>query len=464
MNLGTILLAELAAVFAVTGILFIMVWSRDPVREHLWFGCGSLAAAGALAAHGMQPYLGVPAVAAAQRISDAFCLMWLLAMGWFCVEYARAGVAARRLAALVTIVLTVVLAAELALAGSTRSLPFLDRLRTPDLFADLALLGVGVLVLTGTLRLWRTRERFRAVVLGAGMGATLLQVALPGLLPTPGPDPLPSPLPVALLAMVVLLAYELGRGAHATQPPFDVHAQGFEHTSRLAIVGELTASIAHEINQPLGAILSNTEAGEILLERENPPLDYLGHILQDIRRDGLRASNVIRQVRTLARNQEFTLEELDANSLLEDVIGLLAAEANKRRIRFDPSPSSTPASLRGDRVRLQQVLINLMLNAMDAMETGTATDSSAGTPSSIVLGVAHTSSGEIEIRIVDSGSGIPADRIGKLFDSFYTSKAHGMGLGLSIARSIVEAHGGRIRAENNAGGGATFRVTFPPVH
>ena len=142
------------------------------------------------------------------------------------------------------------------------------------------------------------------MVLGAGMGVTLLQVALPGLLL----DRRPTPLPVTFLGMIVLMAYGLGRSAQATQSPLKVQIQGFEHTSRLAIVGELTASIAHEINQPLGAILSNTEAGEILLDREDPPLDDLSQILQDIRRDGLRASNVIRQVRTLVRNQEFTLE------------------------------------------------------------------------------------------------------------------------------------------------------------
>ena len=270
------------------------------------------------------------------------------------------------------------------------------------------------------------------------------------------------PVPHAFLVIVLLMAYELARTVVATQWLSERERQGLVHTSRLAIVGELTASIAHEINQPLGAILSNADAGEILLERADPPLDEIRQIFGDIRRDGLRASNVIRHIRTLVRNQEFALEKLDANAVAADVVGLVAPDARRRRIRLESSLASAPAYIRGDRARMEQVLLNLMLNAMDAMDAWMCPKLRLRSRIPIVLGVARMDHGEIEFRIVDAGPGIPAERLDHLFDSFYTSKAHGMGLGLSIARSIVEAHGGWIHVENNPDAGATFRVTLPP--
>jgi len=238
--------------------------------------------------------------------------------------------------------------------------------------------------------------------------------------------------------------------------------QELASTSRLSIVGELTASLAHEINQPLGAILSNADAGELLLSDPDPPLDEIRQILVDIRRDGVRASDVIRHVRKLVRKRELEFEKLDANALAIEVIELLGAEARNRRITIAPSLWPQPAYVYGDRALIEQMLINLLANAMDSIDSVMA---ERGTPSAaipIVLGVSSTSHDEIEFQVADTGAGIPIERLEHLFDSFYTSKAHGMGLGLSIARSIVEAHGGRIRAENNRGGGATFRATFPP--
>jgi len=209
----------------------------------------------------------------------------------------------------------------------------------------------------------------------------------------------------------------------------------------------------------LGAILSNADAGEILLENPNPQLNEIRQILADIRRDGLRASDVIRHIRKLVRKRELELERLDANSVMADVVALLRLEARKRRIPLVPTPCVEPVYLYGDRTLLEQMLINLVMNAMDAME---AVDAADDVISPIGIGVSTTRHGEIEFHIIDAGAGIPEERLDHLFDSFYTSKAHGMGLGLSIARSIVEAHGGRIHAQNNSGAGATFRVTLPP--
>ena len=152
-------------------------------------------------------------------------------------------------------------------------------------------------------------------------------------------------------------------------------------------------------------------------------------------------------------------ERLDANSVMADVVALLEPEAQKRRISVVPTQCVEPVYLFGDRTLLEQMLINLIMNAMDAVE---AVGASEDPTPPIGLGVSTTRHGEIEFQIVDAGAGIPPERLEHLFDSFYTSKAHGMGLGLSIARSIVEAHGGRIHAQNNQGAGATFRITLPP--
>jgi signal transduction histidine kinase len=256
----------------------------------------------------------------------------------------------------------------------------------------------------------------------------------------------------------------------------NAQAADFSHASRLAVVGELTASIAHEINQPLGAILGNADAADMLLDRLVPPdashaFSELRQILADIRRDGLRASGVIRHVRTLAGRRELHFERLDANAFAHDTVRLLAHDMQRRRIAIDVLPADAAGgavTLLGDRGYLEQVLINLLLNAMDAVEARALHDPSIAAPlPPIVLAVACGAHGVVELHVVDAGAGIPPERLQQLFHSFYTSKPHGMGLGLSIARSIMEAHGGWIRASNNAdhdgGPGATFRLSFPPA-
>lgn len=232
------------------------------------------------------------------------------------------------------------------------------------------------------------------------------------------------------------------------------------HISRLAIVGELTASIAHEIHQPLGAILANAEAGDLLVDRvhagDRIARDAMRDILADVRRDALRASVVIRQVREMAGRREPESVRIDANALAYHAVRLLDAERRGRGMRIDVVPLPGDAALHGDRGQLERVLVNLLLNAMDATEDAPAEP--------IVLGVARSPQGAIELSVRDAGQGIPDTHLPRLFHSFHTTKAHGLGLGLSIARSIVEAHGGWISAENNAGRGATFRVALPEAH
>jgi PAS domain S-box-containing protein len=230
--------------------------------------------------------------------------------------------------------------------------------------------------------------------------------------------------------------------------------QKLAHASRLAVLGELTASIAHEINQPLGAILSNADAAELLLEADSGRLDEVRRILADIRKDDLRASEVIRRMRELLGKRPLARQPLDLNEVASGVLELVGGDAARRGVALEIELAPALPVVPGDRVHLEQVLLNLLLNGMEAM---------AGTPASPPRLAVRTarSDGGVEVAVTDSGPGIPRERLPRLFESFFTTKPDGMGLGLSIARSIVEAHGGRIWAENRADGGATFRFTVP---
>jgi signal transduction histidine kinase len=233
----------------------------------------------------------------------------------------------------------------------------------------------------------------------------------------------------------------------------DKHRFELAHASRLAIAGELTASIAHEINQPLGAIQSNVAAASLILESGSTPED-LRQILDDIRRDNMRASDVVRQLRRLLEKHEIERRVVNLNDALVDMQTILRAEAQRRRVAFDIRQQSPDVDIVGDRIQVQQVLINLVLNAMDAVA-----DEPEGRRT---VSVSVSKTADIAfLNVNDTGHGIPSDHLDRLFESFFSTKPRGIGLGLSIVRTLVETHGGKVRAENRSSGGATFQVEFP---
>ena len=226
------------------------------------------------------------------------------------------------------------------------------------------------------------------------------------------------------------------------------------HASRLAVLGELSASIAHEINQPLGAILSNADSAEMLLAADPPQLDELKQVIDDIRRDDVRAGEVIRRMRSLLRKQELVMEPFDLNRAIGDVLELVRTDLSRRGVEVTTKFAMIPI-VHGDQVHVQQVVMNLVLNSLEVMTENVASKRGID----IVTG--RTDDGQIEVTFADTGPGIHPQHLARLFDSFFTTKQNGMGLGLSIARSIVEAHGGRIWAENGAEGGAVFHFSIP---
>lgn len=215
--------------------------------------------------------------------------------------------------------------------------------------------------------------------------------------------------------------------------------------------------MAHELNQPLGAILANAEAADLFLNQNPPALDELRAILVDIRKDDERASEVIRRMRALLRKHEPERLPLEINSVVEDVLQVVSGDAALRKVAISADLAPGLPKILGDRVHLQQVFLNLMLNGMDAM---------AAEPRErrrLSIRTRPGADGLVEVAVIDSGHGIAPDKLPRVFEPFFSTKPNGMGMGLSISRTIIEAHHGRIWGENTAAGGATFRVTLPVV-
>ena len=229
------------------------------------------------------------------------------------------------------------------------------------------------------------------------------------------------------------------------------------HLSRVSMIGEMSGALAHEINQPLTSILSNAQAAQRLIERSPPPLAAIGEILADIVAEDRHAAEVIGRLRGLLRNSEPVRQAVDFAAITTDVLSLLRNNLLNRDIRVDTSIAPSLPAVLGDSVQLQQVLINLVVNSCDAI------DAAACQVREVAIKVAAHTHRFVELQVRDSGPGIESDRHGDIFEPFHSTKPDGMGLGLSICRKIVNAHGGRIEAGHPAGGGALIRV-FLPVH
>src|SRR6476660_6877867 len=223
---------------------------------------------------------------------------------------------------------------------------------------------------------------------------------------------------------------------------------------RFSTAGELTASIAHEINQPLGAILTNAETADAILQSSTPDIAELKDIVKDILQDDRRASEVIRRMRSLLTKAPFELKSLDLNDVVRENVEFLSTLAVARKVELISLITRNALPILGDRIQLQQVILNLVVNGIDAMKDTPSENRTISIRTSRVENFA-------QLSVSDRGPGIPEATLKEIFDPFFTSKAEGMGMGLSIARTIIEAHHGLIRAKNRDHGGASFKIRLP---
>src|SRR5437660_1177787 len=231
--------------------------------------------------------------------------------------------------------------------------------------------------------------------------------------------------------------------------------QELAHIGRVSAMGELTASLAHELNQPLTAILNNAEVAQQHLQAAAPNLQELREILDDIVADDKRAAEVIQRLRVLLKKGALEHLPLDINDVVGEVAQLVRNDVVLRNVPMTVDLASGLPVVRGDRVQLQQVILNMVLNGLEAMAEPN------GHIRALVIRTGRAGDEAVRVAVEDAGVGIDTDDLERLFQPLYTTKPEGLGMGLAIARTIIEAHGGHLRGSNNAAGGATFQFTLP---
>jgi signal transduction histidine kinase len=320
---------------------------------------------------------------------------------------------------------------------------------------------VVAFVIDAAVRSWRKdRSNARsAVSVIAGLGiclagsTTLAQTVSLGMLRIPL---LTTPL---FMIMIVVMAFDASRrvlpSRRAQLELAELRGEA-ARAGRMTALGQLASSLAHELSQPVAAILRNAEAATLYMNRPMPDLSEFRAIVADVHKDAQRAGDVITQMRELMKRRTLVTHPLQLDALVHEVFSLVHADAQARQVELSCSITPGLPLVAGDRVHLSQVLLNLIINGMDALQT------SKGLAKSVVIGAERSATGQIEVAVTDSGPGISPDVIDRVFDPFFTTKAGGMGMGLAISRTIVEAHGGRLWAERRKDGwGTTFRFTLP---
>ena len=227
------------------------------------------------------------------------------------------------------------------------------------------------------------------------------------------------------------------------------------HVTRLTTLGELTASIAHEVNQPLAAVVTNGEACLRWLDRDVPQLDEVRESVQLMIKDGNRAADVIQRVRALAKKTDAPKTPLSINEIINEIILLLEHELLSHRSVLRLQLGTELPLVLVDRIQIQQVIINLMMNGLEAMSSVT------DRPRELTIRSQRDDADRVLVAVQDSGVGIETEHMDRLFNAFFTTKPTGMGMGLSICRSIIDAHDGKLFASRNSGAGVTFNFMLP---
>ena len=350
------------------------------------------------------------------------------------------------------------------------------------LLSSVSLLLLLIFFVDATITVWRRGDRRRALVVGGSMilGAILawhVPLVIWGIID------IPFFLSFAYSGIVVAMGYELSsditraaqlaRKLKASQAALRKSEQDMEvaaleaarqrqeltHLARVTSLGELSSSLAHELTHPLTAILSNAQAAQRFLADDDVDLNELREILSDIVAEDQRAGEVIHRLRLLLKKGEPQkhCDDVDVNEVARDVLKLMRNDLINQNVTVDTDLAQNVPAIRADRVQLQQVLLNLLLNACEAM-----TDSDSSKRQLLIA--SKLENGAVRMSVTDRGGGIPEEKLEQVFERFFTTKKEGMGLGLSICRSIINEHEGKIWATKNADCGATFHFSLPINH
>ena len=325
------------------------------------------------------------------------------------------------------------------------------------LLADISSLLILLYTLDATIQLWHRRHSKRAWVVG---GAIVLFILSAGI-HTPLVDArlvaTPYMISFAFLAIVCALSYQVVIDAAKTtgyQRELQQTRNSLNRYARVSLLGECTSMLAHELNQPLTAILSNAQAARRFLASSTPELNEIQEILNDIVRDDKRAGEIIQRLRGMLKKEDAVRKRFDLNAAIGEVAGLLKRDFKARNIQLSAQYSPNLPAVYAGRVELQQVILNLLVNAAKAMNAVAADRRRINIRTQVI-------DGAVRVEVMDSGPGISSEAHEHLFDRFVSDSADGLGMGLAICRRIVESHGGRIWAENRERGGAVFSFVLP---
>lgn len=323
--------------------------------------------------------------------------------------------------------------------------------------ADATIVLILIYVLDASVRSWRQGDRDRGLVVGGSIMLFIIAAGIHTPLVDAGIIATPYMVSFAFLAIVIALSYnlvhEVVKVRHYTRE-LERSNRELDRIMRSNVLGELSSSLAHELNQPLAAILSNAQAAQRFVADENFDITELREILSDIVYDDKRASEVILRMRRMLDRGEVPSERFSINGAVDDAIRLVRRELSENRIDLHLCRTDTLPPVHAGKIEIQQVILNLILNAVQAMESSCTGDAAIRITTALEGGC-------IKVSIEDSGPGLTEKQISRAFEPFYSTRTEGMGMGLAICRRIIVNYGGRIGVANRTGGGAGFWFTLP---
>ncbi len=455
------------------GLMHLLFWFRDrKVSAYLLSALmGFSAAASALLELAMLTTESVQLYSELLLWGNLAICMILVPMVWFVYQYFQTG--RRWLAITITLLWSIGMLINFLMPGNLTfehitelkrltsfwgeqfSLP-VGELNPWRLLADIASLLILVYTLDATLQLWRRDRSKRAWVVGGSIIIFILLAGIHTPLVDAGVVATPYMISFSFLAIVFALSYQVvvdAVKASSYEQELQQTRRNLDRYARVNLLGECTTMLAHELNQPLTAILSNAQAACRYLDSETPEMDEIHEILDDIVRDDKRASGIIHGLRNMLQNEEVVRQRFDLNEAAREVTAILGSEFREKGIELTAHYAPALPSLYAGRVEIQQVILNLLVNAARAVEEG-------GNESRKISLRTRVADAAVQVEVQDSGPGIADELYDSLFNTFVSDREDRLGMGLAICQRIIEAYGGSIRVKNIESGGALFVFTL----